>query len=104
MNNRGGERDKQQQRMVETQDKISKSFEALLHEGSAPLQKVAADMAAVMVKIGMMDTRTLNIESLLSSIPQLKTDFNARLDSLFAELAKRSTKPIPVVPETEITP
>jgi hypothetical protein len=97
MNNRGLERDKQQQRMVETQEKISTAFETLLHEGSTPLQKVASDVAAIMGTIAGMNTRTENWQTVMDSIPQIRADFNERLDSLFKELAKRSTKPIPVV-------
>jgi hypothetical protein len=98
MNSQGGERVKQQQRMVETQDKISVAFETLLREGSTPLQKVASDVAVIMNVIGGLNTRTENWQTVMDSIPQIRADFNERLDSLFKELAKRSTKPIPIVP------
>jgi len=107
MNDRGGERDKQQQRMVETQSKIADSFESLLKEGSAPLQKVAADVAVIMGTINGLDTRTMTWQLAIESIPQIRADFNERLDSLLKELAKRATKPIPAVidpPSVEASP
>jgi len=103
MNKRGIERDKQQQRMVENQDRIAASFDVLLHEGSAPLRVVANDVAAIMLKIGELDNRTSNWQAAMNDIPLIRADFNSRLDKLLAEMAKRSTKPIPQVQVPETT-
>jgi hypothetical protein len=87
----------QQQEMVATQGRIAASFEKLLSEGSIPLQKVATDVAQLLILAGSIDTKTGNITSAIEALGQIKTDLNKRLDDIVAELNKRSTKPLPLV-------
>lgn len=103
MNNRSANRDLQQQEIVNTQGRIASAFDRLLSEGSAPLQQVARDVAALITLANSIDSRQSNWEALIVSIPQVKQDIITQLNNLMAELQKRSTKPIPAVDGTTVT-
>lgn len=96
-NKQSENRNLQQQNLVNTQANIARAFDKLLSEGSQPLQKVAADVAQLLLLGGKIDTQTADLPQLLAAIPQLKADINERLDTMMRELEKRSTKPLPAV-------
>lgn len=95
MNSRGLERDKQQQRMVESQAQIAADLKTMVTDGSVPLRKLMQDVASVMTSINALDTKASLLPEVISSIPALRTELNSKLDALMAEVVKRSTKPIP---------
>lgn len=94
---RGGERDAQQAEMLQNQLRIASAFENLLNNGSAPLQRVAADVAQLMIAVNNVDVRTMGWHEIMLSIPQWRIDVNKKLDELMVEVTKRATKPIPKV-------
>lgn len=106
MNNRSANRDLQQQEIVNTQGRIAASFDKLLSEGSAPLQQVARDVAALITLASTINSRQDNWDTMIASIPQIKQDIILQLNNLMAELQKRSTKPIPQIeqPAPEASP
>lgn len=90
-------RDARQADMLANQARIATAFETLLSQGSVPLQKVAADVALIMTTVIGIDSRTANVEEAVKILPQLKADFNKRLDELMAEITKRATQPVSAV-------
>lgn len=91
LNRRGIERDADQKLMAAT-------LNTLVSDGSIPLRKLMADVAGIVAIINALDTRTAHLPELAISIPALRADLNAKLDSVMSELAKRSTKPIQQLP------
>lgn len=104
MNNRGTERDKQQQRLVETQDKIATRFESLLTEGSKPVQEIQAKVTEILILANKIDGRTADWNSILNVITPLLVELGA----LRQEAKKHSTQPIPAIadpaPKVETSP
>lgn len=93
MNNRGGERDKQQQRMVESQAQIASDLKVMVTSGSAPVQEIRTRVNEIVGIVSTIDGRTADWNGILSIITPLLIELGA----LRTEAKKHSTQPIPVI-------
>lgn len=93
MNNRGSERDKQQQRMVESQAQIAGDLKTMVTLGSAPVQEIRSKVNEIVGIVSTIDGRTADWNSILSVITPLLVELGA----LRQEAKKHSTQPIPAI-------
>lgn len=93
MNNRSGQRDSQQQRLVESQSQIANDLKAMATSGSPPVQEIKVKVGEIFGIVTSIDKRTADWNGILETI----TPLLAELGILRAEAKQRSTQPIPKV-------
>lgn len=100
MNNRGLERDKQQQLLVETQGQIVTELEKMTSVGSVPVQEIRTHVREIKSIVDGIDVRTADWNGILAVITPLLVELGA----LRAEAKKHSTQPIPKIDMPAETP
>lgn len=98
MNTRGGQRDSQQQRLVESQAQIAIDLKSIVTQGSAPVQEIRAKVIEVLGLVTRIDSRTANWDDILIAI----TPLLAELGELRTIAKKHKTQPIPQIDPTAI--
>lgn len=93
MNNRGGQRDQQQQRLVESQAQIAADLKVMSTQGSQPVQNIRAKVDEILILTNQIDTRTADWDGILSAITPLLVELGA----LRTEAKKHRTQPIPKI-------
>lgn len=93
MNNRGGQRDLQQQRLVESQAQIATDLKAMATSGSPPVQEIKVKVGQIFDIVTHIDKQTADWNGILETI----TPLLAELSVLRAEAKKHSTQPIPKI-------
>lgn len=93
MNNRGGQRDLQQQRLVESQERIADDLKSIATSGSPPVQEIKTKVVQIFDIVTHIDKRTADWNGILETI----TPLLAELNTLRVEAKQRSTQPIPKV-------
>jgi hypothetical protein len=91
MNNRGGQRDLQQQRMVELQAQIAANQKTMIESGSEPVREIKAKVGEIKDIVTRIDTHTADWNGILQVITPLLVELGA----LRQEAKKHSTQPIP---------
>lgn len=90
MNNRSGERDKQQQRMVEAQEKIASDLGVIINDGSTPVREIKTKVGEIVNIVTAIDSRTADWDGILQVITPLLIELGA----LRTEAKKHRTQPI----------
>lgn len=93
MNNRGGQRDLQQQRLVESQAQIANDLKAMATAGSPPVQEIKTKVGEIVGIVTAIDKRTADWAGILDTITPLLIELGA----LRTEAKRHSTQPIPKI-------
>lgn len=93
MNTRSGQRDSQQQRLVESQAKIANDLNQMATAGSAPVQEIRARVGEIVNIVTHIDTRTADWDGILSTLTPLLVE----LGELRTAAKKHKTQPIPQI-------
>lgn len=93
MNNRGGQRDQQQQRLVESQAQIAADLKVMSTQGSQPVQDIKTKVGEILDLTNRIDSRTADWDGILTAISPLLVELGA----LRIEAKKHRTQPIPQI-------